>query len=142
MARPRRVRELMTPGLVTVPGTASVAQAACEMRDHSIGDVLVMDEGRLLGLLTDRDIAVRVVASGRLPELTPVAEVCSREELVTVSPEDKVIHAVALMRDRAVRRLPVMQNGRPVGIVSLGDLALERDRRSVLGEISAAPANR
>jgi CBS domain-containing protein len=132
----------MTTGVVAVPATATVLDAACEMRDRDIGDVVVVDEGRLLGLLTDRDIAVRVVAAGRNPALTAVGDVCSREDIATVSPEDRVTWAVTVMRDRAVRRLPVMQEGQPVGIVSLGDLALERDRRSALGEISAAPANR
>jgi CBS domain-containing protein len=132
----------MTTGLVAVPATATVLDAAVEMRDRDIGDVVVVDEGRLLGLLTDRDIAVRVVAAGRNPALTPVGDVCSRDDIATVSPEDRVTRVVAVMRERAVRRLPVMQDGQPVGIVSLGDLALERDRRSALGEISAAPANR
>jgi CBS domain-containing protein len=132
----------MSTDLVTLPATATVVDAAFEMRDRGIGDVVVVDDGRLLGLLTDRDIAVRVVAAGRNSALTPVADVCSREEIATVSPEDRVSRAVTVMRERAVRRLPVMKDGRPVGIVSLGDLALERDRRSALGEISAAPANR
>jgi CBS domain-containing protein len=109
------------------------------MRDNDIGDVLIVEGDRLRGLVTDRDLAIRVLADGNGPD-TPVREVCT-EEPVTVSPEDDVESALELMRAHAVRRVPVVENGMPVGMVSLGDLATTREPESVLGEISQAIPN-
>jgi CBS domain-containing protein len=81
---------------------------------------------------------VRVLAEGRDPNQTQLGDVCSRE-VATVSPDDDLTAAGDLMRDRAVRRVPVVENGKPVGIVSIGDLAIERDPDSALSHISAAP---
>jgi CBS domain-containing protein len=114
--------------------------AAREMRDHAIGDVLVVEDGRLRGILTDRDIVVRAVAEDLSPCDTKVAEVYSRD-LTHVSPEDDAEEAVRLMRARAVRRIPVVERGRPVGMVSIGDLAMRRDPRAALADISSAPGN-
>jgi CBS domain-containing protein len=111
------------------------------MRDGNIGDVVVLEEDRIQGILTDRDIVVRALADGRDPARTTVGEICSRE-LTTLSPDDAIGDAERIMRDKAVRRLPVVEGGRPVGIVSLGDLAVERNPESALGGISAAPPNR
>jgi CBS domain-containing protein len=111
------------------------------MRDGSIGDVVVLEDGQVRGILTDWDIVVRVLAEGRDPAGTTVGEICSRE-LTTLSPTNAIADAVAVMRDKAIRRLPVVEGGRLVGMVSLGDLAVERDPESVLGGISAAPPNR
>lgn len=134
------IRDVMTPEPVTVRSTTSLEQAARRMRDAGIGDVIVLDGEQITGILTDRDIVVRAVAEGRDPGQTPVGEVASRE-LTTITPDETVDAAVALMRERSIRRLPVVESGRPIGIVSLGDLALERDPDSCLGEISAAPPN-
>ena len=90
--------------------------------------------------MTDRDIVVRLVAEARDPASTPLADLCSHP-LVTVTPADSIEQAVQLMRSKAIRRLPVVEGGQAVGIVSLGDLAVERDPGSALGEISAAPPN-
>jgi CBS domain-containing protein len=137
----KQVRDIMTSNPVTLKTTDTAVDAARAMRDQDIGDVLVTSDGRIYGLLTDRDIVVRGVAQARDPARIAVGDICSRE-LTTVSPSDPIDHAVTLMRERALRRLPVVQDGRPVGIVSLGDLALERDPESALGGISAAPPNR
>jgi CBS domain-containing protein len=83
---------------------------------------------------------VRVVADGQEPAQAKLADICSKE-LHTVKPTDPVEEAINLMREKAVRRILVMDDGSPVGIVSIGDLALERDRQSALGDISAAPPN-
>jgi CBS domain-containing protein len=137
----RTIEELMTTGVRTVPANATVHEAAKVMRDSNIGDVVVTDDGRLCGILTDRDVVVRAIAEGRDPTLTRVGDIASGE-LTTVSPDDTVDRAVQLMRERAIRRLPVQRDGQIVGVVALGDLAIERDYTSALADISAAPPNR
>ena len=135
------VADLMTPEPRVLAPNTSVMNAAHAMRMADVGTVLVMEGEELHGILTDRDIVVRAIAAGRDPLTTPVGEVCSRV-LVTVSPETGVGEAVRLMREHALRRLPVVEkDGRVTGIVSIGDIAVARDRRSALGDISAAPAN-
>jgi CBS domain-containing protein len=111
------------------------------MRDQDIGDVLVAEGDRVVGVVTDRDIAVRAVADGVDPHSVSAASVASGDP-VTVTPRDTVGEAVTLMREHAVRRLPVIEDGRPVGIVSLGDLAEERDPNSALADISRAQPDR
>ena len=135
------IRSVMTTNPVTLPATSSVAEAASAMRDANIGDVVVLEGGRVCGILTDRDIVVRAVAEGRDLATTKVADICS-QELTTLAPTDSVEEAVRLMREKAVRRLPVIEGDKPVGIVSIGDLAVSQDPRSALGQISAAPPNR
>jgi CBS domain-containing protein len=135
------LREIMTQKPVTVQATDTVVAAARSMRDGNIGDVVVVDNDQIQGILTDRDIVVRALAEGRDPARTTVGEICSRE-LTTLSPNDAIGDAEKTMRDRAIRRLPVVEGGRPVGIVSLGDLAVEKNPDSTLGGISAAPPNR
>jgi CBS domain-containing protein len=136
-----RIRDVMTPDPKTLSASATVHEAAETMRTHDIGDVIASDDkGGIAGLVTDRDIVVRVVAEGRDPRVTLIEEIVSRD-LTAVSPDDPVERAVELMRERAVRRLPVVKRGKIVGIVSIGDLAVERDPRSALADISAAPPN-
>jgi CBS domain-containing protein len=130
------VRDIMTPDPVACPADATIGEAAELMRDRGIGDVLVERDGELMGLLTDRDIVIRGLAEG-LDASSTVESVCT-PRLVTVEPDAPVAEAVEMMRSMAVRRLPVVDQGRPVGIVSLGDLALELDARSALADISAA----
>ncbi|MFZ3567193.1 CBS domain-containing protein [Streptomyces sp. BH097] len=131
------VREVMTPGVVAVRPDASLVEAAQLMRAQDIGDVLVTDGTQVVGVLTDRDIALRAVADGADP-LTVSAEAVCTPHPVAVGPDDEVSAAVALMREHAVRRLPVVQDGQAVGMVSLGDLALTRDPASALADISGA----
>lgn len=136
----QKVNEVMTPLPVTVSPDASLVQVGDLMRQHGIGDVLVVHEGRLRGLVTDRDIVVRAVALERDMAVTPVAEICSTN-VIMVSPTQDADEAVLLMREHAVRRLPVVDGDRPVGMVSIGDLAVQRDERSALADISAEPPN-
>ena len=138
--RGESIRKVMTPEPITVALTATLEQAARRMRNAGIGNVVVLDGEKIMGILTDRDIVVRAVAEGLDPTTTPVSEVAS-QELTTLAPDDTIDEAVALMRERSIRRLPVVERGRPIGIVSLGDLALERDPDSCLSDISAAPPN-
>ena len=135
------VRELMTPKPKTVDAGEPVANVAKVMRDQAVGAVVVVHGERVKGIVTDRDIAIRAVAERRDPWNTRVGDITS-EDVVSLSPEDPVNDAIELMRRHAVRRLPVVEGGKPVGIVSIGDLAQHRDPTSALADISAAPANR
>jgi CBS domain-containing protein len=139
-AMAQQVREIMTGTLAAVGPQTSVTEVARRMREEDIGAVLVVEDEQLRGLVTDRDLVVRVLADGKNIEDTTVSAACSAD-LVAVSPDDDIDRAVQLMRERAVRRLPVVDNGRPVGIISLGDLAVERDPDSTLGDISSAEPN-
>ena len=136
----QQIRELMTPNPMALPGTASVHEAARAMRDAQIGDVIVIENNEVCGIVTDRDLVVRILAEAKDPATTTLADICSHS-LVTVTPTDSVEEAVRLMRTHAIRRLPVVDGGQAVGIVSLGDLAVERDPGSALGKISGAPPN-
>ena len=102
--------------------------------------MLVLTDGRLYGLVTDRDITVRVLAENRDPVATPIGDICS-SELVVLGPDDDVEHATLLIRERAVRRIPILADGTPVGVVSIGDLAVDKDAASALSGISSPPPN-
>jgi CBS domain-containing protein len=135
------MRDIISSAPVSMAATEPVSAAARAMKERGIGTVLVMTDGRLSGLVTDRDIAVRVLAENRDPATTSVGDICSTE-LAVLGPDDDVEQASRLVRERAVRRIPVVQDGMPVGVVSLGDLALEKDQASALSQVSAAPPNR
>jgi CBS domain-containing protein len=134
------IRELMAPRPVVVPSTSTLAEVAQLMRDGDIGDVIVQDGQRLRGVVTDRDIVVRAVAEDHAPSDVTVGEICS-VDLVTLRPDEPIDRAVQLMREHAVRRLPVTEDGVAVGVVSLGDVAIEREGHSVLADISSADPN-
>src|SRR5215210_4598041 len=131
------VEEIMTTNPRTVNVDDTIKDAAGVMRDSDIGDVIVIEDGQVTGILTDRDVVVRAVAEGRDAESTPVSEICSAG-IRTIEPDASVDDALRMMRDEDIRRLPVVKNSRPVGIVSLGDLAVEREPDSTLADISAA----
>ena len=137
----REVREVMTVAPTTVQADDPVRDAARVMRDDDVGAVPVLDGGSLHGIVTDRDVAVRLVAEERDLASTTVREIATADP-TAVESGDSVDEAVRRMRERAVRRLPVVEDGRPVGIVSIGDLAVERDPDSALAEISASDPNR
>ena len=117
------MREIMSPAPVCMGPADSVADAALAMRDRAIGTVLVLTGGQLSGLVTDRDITTRVLAEGRDPGATTLAEICS-DDLAVLGPDDGLERASRLVRERAVRRIPIVEDGVPVGVVSAGDLAL------------------
>jgi CBS domain-containing protein len=137
----QKVREVMTENPVVLPKDASIVEAARLMRDHGIGDVIVVDGERAEGIVTDRDIVIRAVAEGTAPGEVRMQDVLSGE-LAAVTPDDPVERAIALMREKAIRRVPVVESGRPVGVVSIGDLAVQRDADSALADISEEPPNR
>lgn len=134
------VREIMTTNPDLLPSTATLLEAARKMRDKDIGSVVVTENGSICGIVTDRDLSIRAIADGKDPKKTKLGEICSRS-LKTLAPDDAAETAVKLMREQAIRRLPVVENGKAVGILSLGDLAIQRDRDSALADISAAPPN-
>lgn len=127
MGENHRIRELMTESPRTVSSDASVVEAARVMRDDDVGLVPVVDGDRLVGTVTDRDIAIRVVAEERDPSSTTVREVASTD-LVTIDPEQELGEALRLMAQHQVRRLPVVEeDGRLVGIVAQADVARHGD---------------
>ena len=133
------VRDVMTSDPTTVDASATVQDAAKAMESGDIGAVLVVENGEVQGIVTDRDIVVRAVAKGSAGD-TSVREVCTTG-LQTLSPDDSVDDAIEKVRQSDVRRLPVVEDGKPVGILSLGDLAVDRDSDSALADISSAPPN-
>ena len=136
----QKIEEVMTRSPRVLDASATVEEAARCMSTENIGDVIVRDGGTICGIVTDRDITIRVIAEGRKPGTTKLGDICSRD-LVTLKPADTVDEAVRCMRERAIRRIPVVQDGEAVGIVSIGDLAIDLDRSSALADVSAAPAN-
>jgi CBS domain-containing protein len=138
MTMTQSIREVMTPNPATIPADIAAVHAARLMQDRDIGDIIVMSENAVAGIVTDRDIAVRVVANQREPSKTTIGDICSKE-LHSIEYTATVEDAIQMMREKAIRRIPVMDDGCPVGIVSIGDLAIERDRESALADISAAP---
>jgi CBS domain-containing protein len=134
------LRDLMSTELIRLDEDVPAREAAKLMREHDVGNVLVTRKGRLCGIVTDRDIVVRCIADGKDPEKTQLSEFCS-EDLLTLKPDSKVGEAIRVMTEHAVRRVPVVDGDHPVGIVTLGDLAVSWDRKSALGEISSAKPN-
>jgi CBS domain-containing protein len=126
----KSVREAMTPGVRTVSPAQSLTDAAEVMKEEDVGSVPVVEEGRLAGILTDRDIVTRAVAERRDPQTVKVDEVAS-QELVTVEPEQDLDEALALMARHRVRRLPVVEGGRLVGMLAQADVALEAKEKKV-----------
>jgi CBS domain-containing protein len=138
----KMIRDVMSKDVESVPRSATLREVARRMKSRDIGDVLVTDEqGKLFGIITDRDLVVRGIAEGADPDEVTAAEVCSHEVLVQLGPDASVADAIKLMGDNAIRRLPVVLDGKPVGIVSLGDLAQLGETRYALAEISDAPPN-
>ena len=133
------IRDVMTGDPQTVPADATLQDAAREMKGD-IGAVLVEDNGSVAGILTDRDIVVRAIAEGRDPSSTKVSDVATRD-VKTLTPDSSVEDAIRIVREQNVRRIPVVEDGRPAGIVSIGDLAIERDTDSALADLSSSPSN-
>jgi CBS domain-containing protein len=137
---PQLVRELMTTDPVALPADTPLRRAAQAMREHDIGDVLVVDNDQLRGIVTDRDIVVRGLADWDDVSACKLGDVCS-DQLLTATPDDDVDTAILRMREASVRRIPVVDNGRPVGVLSIGDAAIERDPNSALADISVDEGN-
>ena len=121
------IRDLMTENPCTIDADKSVVYAAKMMRDEDVGLAPIVEGDKLIGTLTDRDIAIRVVAEGKDPNQTTVREVASTN-LVTIDPQQDLDEALRLMAKHQVRRLPVVEeDGRLVGVVAQADVAREGD---------------
>jgi CBS domain-containing protein len=138
----REIRQVMTSAPDAVRPSDTLQEAARLMRSNDIGDVLVEDDhGGLAGIITDRDIAIRATAEGLDPSTTIVDEVYTRD-IAALAPRDTVDDAMRSMRAANVRRLPVVESGKAIGIVSLGDISVETTPESLLADISAASPDR
>jgi CBS domain-containing protein len=132
------VKDVMTRDVTACEPSATVKEAAGLMARDDIGPVPVVEDGRLAGIVTDRDIVIRVVAEGRDPNTTTVGEIATKD-IVTVSPDDDLEDALRLLAENQVRRLPAVEGDRLVGIVAQADIArLGKDSKTgeVVEEIS------
>jgi len=138
-----KARDIMTPNPEIVSIDVSVAEAAKTMAQKNIGAATICNtEGRLQGMLTDRDIVTKVIAAGKDPAQTKVGEVAQGTEVVTIGADDSIEEALQTMKTHKVRRLPVIDGDRVIGMVSQGDVAqnVPHDQVGALVEaISAAP---
>jgi CBS domain-containing protein len=137
-----KVRDTMTGSPRSIDASTSVVEAAQLMREGHIGSLPITADEQLVGMITDRDIAMRVVAETADHTNTSVGDVSSRD-LVTVEPDEDLDDALQLMARHQVRRLPVVENGRLVGIVAQADIALsENEKTAKLVEAISAPSER
>jgi CBS domain-containing protein len=134
-----QVRDVMTPAPVGVYYSQTIGETARIMRDTQVGAVLVVNEGALAGVVTDRDLVLRGLAEGEGPD-SPVGPLCSGD-LIGVAADADLAQAERLMGEHAVRRLPVISDGQVVGIVSMGDIAISSDADSPLAVVSRAKPN-
>jgi CBS domain-containing protein len=138
----REIRQVMTAAPGAIRTTDTLQDAARLMRTKDIGDVLVEDgQGMLVGIITDRDVAIRATAEGADPRTTTVEGVFTHD-ITALAPTDTVHDAVRMMRARDVRRLPVVEGGKAIGIISLGDISVETAPSSILADISTASPDR
>jgi CBS domain-containing protein len=126
----KKIREVMTPAPETIQADQPATEAAKKMKEADAGMIPVMRNGNLLGTVTDRDIVLRVVAEGKDPQSTPVGEIASTD-LVTVMPDEDLEAALQKMAKHQVRRLPVVEEGRLIGVVAQADVAREGDEKEV-----------
>jgi signal-transduction protein with cAMP-binding, CBS, and nucleotidyltransferase domain len=135
-----KVRDVMTPGPIGVDYYQSIGEAARTMRDWGIGAVLVVADQALYGLVTDRDLVVRAVAEAKGPD--EAVGPLSTGDVIGVDVDADTAEAGRLMRENAIRRLPVIEDGQVAGMVSLGDLAVHDDPASTLAMLAGAQAGR
>jgi CBS domain-containing protein len=132
----KSVRDAMTGDPRSIGATASVVEAARLMREAHIGSLPITDGDKLVGMITDRDITTRVVAEAADPNVTSVGDVYS-QDLISVEPDKDLLEAVQLMARHQLRRLPVVENDRLVGIVAQADIALAENQKET-GELVEA----
>jgi len=136
-----KVRDVMTRSIVTVSPDASIKEVAELMQKHNVGAIPVVDQNGLKGIVTDRDLVVRNIASGKDPFSTPVKEVMT-SQVTAVTPDEDISSVTKIMASRQIRRLPVVDNQQVIGMISLGDIAttgrpeLTMEASEALSEIS------
>ena len=139
----KKARDIMTPGADHIDVNATVAEAAEKMAQNDFGALPICNtEGRLQGMVTDRDIVTKVIAAGKDPRECQVSELADQDEVVTIGADDSVEEALRTMKDHKVRRLPVIDGTDLVGMVSQGDIATNYPEEKVgdlLEAISSAP---
>ncbi|MCI0348432.1 MAG: CBS domain-containing protein, partial [Acidobacteriales bacterium] len=119
-----KVREIMTTDVATAQPDSTLEEVASMMKEEDTGAIPVLDEDELVGIITDRDIVVRCIAEGKDATETNVEDILS-EDLATIEPDADVEEAARLMSQRQIRRLPVVEDGMLVGVISLGDIAVK-----------------
>jgi CBS domain-containing protein len=134
----QKISDMMSKNVVALDANSSVREAARAMRDNDIGCVVVEQDHKVCGIVTDRDLVVRGLAEDGTDR--DLGAFCT-SELATVGPDADVGEVIQLMEEKAIRRIPIVDQGRTVGIVTIGDLAQARDPNSALAQISAAPPN-
>lgn len=138
------VRHAMATSPVTATPDLNAGDAAGLMATHDIGVVPIVDGDRLVGVVTDRDLVLRVLAARKDPRSVRLADIATTRDVTTVTPDMQLSDARALMAERRIRRLPVVKDGRLLGMLSLGDVALGSASMRGVGEalasISASPS--
>lgn len=128
-----KVREIMTKEVGTATLDSTIEDVAAMMKEEDVGAIPVVDDGELAGIVTDRDIVIRCIAEGKNPSDTTVEEILT-EELHTIEPEADVEDAAQVMSERQIRRLPVVDGGELVGVISLGDIAVKDEDSQTAAE--------
>ena len=138
-------RDIMTPNATYCTADTTAADAARKMADENVGAIPVCDsEGRLCGVVTDRDLAVKIVAAGQDPDTVRLSELLDAAGVVTIGADDSVEEAIRAMKDHAVRRLPVVDGRALVGMISQADIARAMPDTTIgdlVDAISSAPSN-
>jgi len=139
------VRDIMTPNATYCSADTTAADAARKMADHDVGAIPVCDtDGRLCGVVTDRDLAVKIVAAGEDADTVRLSELVDGNDVVTIGADDSVEEAIRTMKDHAVRRLPVIDGNALVGMLSQADIARAMPNTTIgdlVDAISSAPPN-
>jgi CBS domain-containing protein len=139
-----KISDIMTTNPATVGPDTTLGEVATLMRQEDCGSIPVVEDGRLVGIVTDRDIVVRAIAAGKDPKRTPVSEVMSADP-ITIDPNGDVTEAERHMRERQVRRLPVVEDGKLVGIVVTAQIARRAEAKQTgetIKEISEPASGR
>jgi len=138
-----KARDVMTAEAEVARRESTIEDAACKMAELDIGSLPICDDdGRLEGMITDRDVTVKVVAAGRDPRTTTVGEISQDTDVVTIGADDSIEDALRTMKEHAVRRLPVIDGHKLVGMVSQADIAKNAPKEAtgdLVEAISAAP---
>ncbi|MEW6696717.1 MAG: CBS domain-containing protein [Bacillota bacterium] len=129
----QKLQDIMTQKVATVTPQQSVQEAAQLMSQYNVGAIPVVENGKCVGIVTDRDITLRAVSQGQAPGNTKVQAVMT-DGIVTGTPQMDVHEAANLMAQRQIRRLPVVENGQLAGIVALGDLATQSIYQNEAGQ--------